>query len=166
MATVAGTRAPSVPAHATGEKPSNAAGLIWKYVVRILLALFFAFPLLFMFVSSLKPDTQIFADLSSLKAFLPVGDISLDNYTGVFQTAPAARFLINSVLITAVTILLGLLVNSMAAFALSRLDEAARVDGPDGSAFTAASSCRWPDQRQRQRQSSPSCRRGTRTCGR
>ena len=32
--------------------------------------------------------TQIFADLGSLKAFLPVGDISLDNYTGVFQTVP------------------------------------------------------------------------------
>ena len=110
-----------MPAHAAGEKPSNAAGLIWKYVVRILLALFFAFPLVFMFVSSLKPDTQIFADLSSFKAFLPVGNISLDNYTGVFQTAPAARFLINSVLITAATVLLGLLVNSMAAFALSRM---------------------------------------------
>jgi multiple sugar transport system permease protein len=74
-----------------------------------------------MFVSSFKPDQQIFADLGSLKAFLPVGNISLDNYTGVFQTVPAARFIINSVLITAATVLLGLLVNSMAAFALSRM---------------------------------------------
>ena len=37
---------------------------------------FFAFPLVFMFMSSLKPDDQIFADLDSIKAFLPVGDIS------------------------------------------------------------------------------------------
>jgi multiple sugar transport system permease protein len=82
---------------------------------------FFAFPLVFMFMSSLKPDDQIFADLDSIKAFLPVGDISLSNYTGVFDTVPAARFLANSIVITAVTVLVGLFVNSLAAFALSRM---------------------------------------------
>ena len=121
MTTIAGTKAPSTPAHTAGEKPRSAGRMVWKYVVRILLALFFTFPLIFMFVSSLKPDTQIFADLNSFKAFLPVGNISLDNYTGVFDTAPAARFLINSVVITALTIIFGLFVNSMAAFALSRM---------------------------------------------
>jgi multiple sugar transport system permease protein len=90
-------------------------------LVRILLVGFFAFPLLFMFMSSLKPDDQIFADLDSIKAFLPVGDISLANYTGVFQTVPAGRFLLNSIGITTVTVLIGLVVNSMAAFALSRM---------------------------------------------
>jgi multiple sugar transport system permease protein len=90
-------------------------------LVRILLVLFFAFPLLFMFMSSLKPDDQIFADLDSIKAFLPVGDISLANYTGVFDTVPAARFLANSIAITLVTVLVGLVVNSLAAFALSRM---------------------------------------------
>jgi multiple sugar transport system permease protein len=121
MTTTARTTAQPAPAPTAATKQSTAARTAGKYVVRILLALFFAFPLLFMFVSSLKPDQQIFKDLSSLKAFLPVGDISLDNYTGVFQTVPAGRFLINSVLITAVTVLVGLLVNSMAAFALSRM---------------------------------------------
>jgi multiple sugar transport system permease protein len=121
MTTIARTTAQPAPVRSADSKQSTALGTAGKYVVRILLALFFAFPLVFMFVSSLKPDQQIFKDLSSLKAFLPVGDISLDNYTGVFQTAPAGRFLINSVLITAVTVILGLLVNSMAAFALSRM---------------------------------------------
>ena len=120
MTTIANNTAPAAPTRADTNQ-SSAARTTWRYVVRILLAVFFAFPLVFMFVSSFKPDDQIFADLSSLKAFLPVGDISLDNYTGVFQTVPAARFLINSILITAVTVLLGLLVNSMAAFALSRM---------------------------------------------
>jgi multiple sugar transport system permease protein len=91
------------------------------YLVRILLVGFFAFPLVFMFMSSLKPDDQIFADLDSIRAFLPVGDISLANYTGVFDTVPAARFLINSIGITTVIVLVGLVVNSMAAFALSRM---------------------------------------------
>jgi multiple sugar transport system permease protein len=121
MTTTARTTTPPAPAPTADTRQSTAARTTGKYVVRILLALFFAFPLVFMFVSSLKPDQQIFKDLSSLKAFLPIGDISLDNYTGVFQTAPAGRFLINSILITAATVILGLLVNSMAAFALARM---------------------------------------------
>ena len=50
-----------------------------------------------MLVSSLKPDIQIFGDLTSVKAFLPVGDISLDNYTAVFDRVPFWRFLMNSI---------------------------------------------------------------------
>ena len=112
------------PAQTPPEAQTNAPSAVrtaWRYTLRILLSIFFAFPLVFMFVSSLKPDQQIFADLSSLRAFFPVGDISLDNYTGVFETAPAGRFLLNSMLITVVTVVLGLVVNSMAAFALSRM---------------------------------------------
>ncbi|MET3923877.1 multiple sugar transport system permease protein [Arthrobacter sp. UYEF20] len=89
--------------------------------MRILLGVIFAFPLLFMFVSSLKPDQQIFGDLSSIAAFLPVGNLSLDNYGAVFDRVPAARFLINSIGISAVTVILGVLINSLAAFALSRM---------------------------------------------
>src|SRR5919202_1209106 len=96
-------------------------GRIGGYAARIVLAVFFAFPIVFMFVSSLKPDDQIFADLSSIKAFLPTGHISLDNYKSVFDTVPAGRFLLNSIAISAATVLLGILVNSMAAFALSRM---------------------------------------------
>ena len=46
---------------------------ILTWILRIVLVLFFALPLVFMFVSSFKPDQQIFADLGSLRAFLPVG---------------------------------------------------------------------------------------------
>jgi multiple sugar transport system permease protein len=88
---------------------------------RIVLALVFALPLLFMLVSSFKPDDQILSDLGSLRAFLPVGAMSLDNYTGVFERVPAARFLLNSVLISSITVVLGIIVNSLAAFALSRM---------------------------------------------
>jgi len=89
--------------------------------VRALLVLLFSFPIVFMFVSSLKPDAQIFSDLTSVRALLPVGDLSLDNYRGVFERVPAGRMLLNSVGISAVTVVLGILVNSMAAFALSRM---------------------------------------------
>jgi multiple sugar transport system permease protein len=116
-------QAPASTSAAPATERSRRPGLrrAGGYLVRILLVVFFAFPLLFMFVSSLKPDGQIFADLDSIRAFLPVGDISLSNYTGVFDTVPAARFLVNSIAITAVTVLVGLFVNSLAAFALSRM---------------------------------------------
>src|SRR5213596_2985825 len=86
--------------------------------VRILFAVVAAFPLVFMVVSSLKPDQQIFGDMSSVAAFLPIGNISFDNYGAVFDRVPAARFLINSIGISAVTVILGVLINSLAAFAL------------------------------------------------
>nr|WP_241994689.1 carbohydrate ABC transporter permease [Cryobacterium levicorallinum] len=89
--------------------------------MRVGLAVLFLFPILFMFVSSLKPDQQIFGDLSSIAAFLPVGNISMDNYAAVFDRVPAARFLVNSIGISAITVIAGILVNSLAAFALSRM---------------------------------------------
>lgn len=106
--------------HAAGEK--RRPWLPWAVqALRIALCLVFGLPLLFMIVSSFKPDTQIFGDLGSVSAFLPVGSLSLDNYQGVFERVPFARFLINSVIISVVTVGLGIVVNSMAAFALSRL---------------------------------------------
>ncbi|HMQ38370.1 MAG TPA: carbohydrate ABC transporter permease [Micropruina sp.] len=89
--------------------------------LRIFLALIFGLPLVFMIVASFKPDIQIFGDLGSINAFLPVGDLSLDNYLGVFDRVPFGRFLFNSILISVVTVALGIVVNSMAAFALSRM---------------------------------------------
>ncbi|GAB3662253.1 carbohydrate ABC transporter permease [Actinocorallia lasiicapitis] len=92
--------------------------LLWA--ARILLMVVFVLPLVFMVMSSLKPDAQIFADLDSARAFLPVGDLSTDNYTGVYDRVPANRFLLNSLFISGTIVGLGLIVNSLAAFALSR----------------------------------------------
>ncbi|MEZ5129919.1 MAG: carbohydrate ABC transporter permease [Micropruina glycogenica] len=91
-------------------------------LLRIVLCLVFGLPLVFLIVSSFKPDNEIFADLGTINAFLPVGSLSLDNYSGVIDRVPFATFMMNSVLISVVTIALGLLVNSMAAFALSRME--------------------------------------------
>jgi len=90
-------------------------------VARLLLVLVFILPLLFMFVSSLKPDLQIFADMTNWRAFAPVGDISFANYAGVFDRVPFLRFLVNSIGISTLTVVLGIFVNSLAAFGLSRL---------------------------------------------
>lgn len=91
--------------------------LLTRYAVLILIALIFMFPLVFMVMSSLKPDMQLLQDSGNLRAFLPVGDISLNNYTAAFERAPVATFVFNSILVTSVTVLLSLLICSAAGFA-------------------------------------------------
>jgi multiple sugar transport system permease protein len=124
MATTTTTRAgapPAAAATAARSRRDRGVGTVGGYLGRTVLAVFFLFPIVFMFVSSLKPDDQIFADIGSVKAFLPVGDVSLDNYGKVFDTVPAWRFLANSIAVSVLTVVLGILVNSLAAFALSRM---------------------------------------------
>jgi multiple sugar transport system permease protein len=96
-------------------------GRLAAHGIRVVLLVGFALPIMFMIVSSLKPDAQIFADLGSFRAFLPVGDVSLDNYRGVFDRVPAAQFLLNSIVVSTITVAAGLIVNSLAAFALCRI---------------------------------------------
>jgi multiple sugar transport system permease protein len=98
--------------------PSERApsGVFWRYLLLSVVALIFCFPLVFMLVSSLKPDLQLLTDTGSIRAFLPVGDISLDNYFAAFKRAPVALFVFNSVFVTGVTVLLCLFVCSMGAF--------------------------------------------------
>jgi len=92
-----------------------------NYGLLTILALIFALPIIYLIVSSLKPDWQITRDTASFRAFLPVGELSFNNYERAFRQAPVANFLFNSVLITTITVTLGLFVNSLAAFAISRL---------------------------------------------
>ncbi len=103
--------------------PSNQGlRLATRYAVLTLIAVIFIFPLVFMLMSSLKPDQQLLNDTASLRAFLPVGDISLNNYSAAFDRAPVGLFMMNSVIVTGVTVLLSLAICSLAAFAFVFLD--------------------------------------------
>ncbi len=106
---------------ASSPMPALARKLI-NYVVLTWIALIFIFPIVFMVVSSFKPDLQLLRDSASINAFLPVGDISFDNYRAAFQRVPITHFIINSVMVTGITMLLSLLVCSMAGFAFVFLD--------------------------------------------
>jgi multiple sugar transport system permease protein len=92
-----------------------------KYLLLILVALVFVFAIVFMVVSSLKPDAQLLRDTSSFNAFLPVGDVSLDNYFGAFQRAPVGLFVFNSIFVTVITVIGSLFLCSMAAFSFAFL---------------------------------------------
>ncbi|WP_035738136.1 carbohydrate ABC transporter permease [Glycomyces arizonensis] len=94
---------------------------LWAYLPMTLLAVFFLFPIVFMLAASLKSDHQIFADMDSFRAFLPVGGISLDNYAAVFDRVPFWRFLGNTIFVTFMVTALGLVVNSLCGYALARM---------------------------------------------
>lgn len=87
-----------------------------RYLVLVLVAAIFVFPLVFMIVSSLKPDAQLLRDTGSLRAFLPVGDISFDNYTAAFERAPIGLFVLNSVFVTVATVVASIFLCSLAGF--------------------------------------------------
>jgi len=96
--------------------------LLGRYLLLGFIACVFVFPIIFMIVSSLKPDLQLLIDSSSFRAFLPVGDIGLDNYRSAFARAPIGLFIFNSVFVTATTLLLSLFLASIAAFAFVFID--------------------------------------------
>lgn len=95
---------------------SRGLRLAVRYLVLALVGTIFLFPLIFMVMSSFKPTAQLLSDTSSLRAFLPVGDISLDNYFAAFRRAPIGLFVFNSVFITVVTVVASLFLCSLAAF--------------------------------------------------
>ncbi len=94
--------------------------LLGSYLLLTILALLFIAPIVFMVVSSLKPDDLVLSEAGSLKAFLPT-EASFQNYRDVFERVNFGRFLFNSLLITGVIVLAGLLVNSLAGYAFARL---------------------------------------------
>jgi multiple sugar transport system permease protein len=93
-----------------------------NYLVMILLAVFFLFPIVFMLISSVKnSEMQVVRDMASLRAFLPVGEIGWQNYRDVFANLDFGGLMFNSVLIMLLTVISGLFINSMFAYALARL---------------------------------------------
>ncbi len=91
------------------------------YTLMTIMSFVFLFPLVFMVISSLKPDAQLLHDTTSLRAFIPTGSISFKNYSGVFTRIPFFTFLFNSLLVSLITVVLGLFVNSSIAFAIARM---------------------------------------------
>lgn len=81
--------------------------------------LFFG-PIAFMLVASFKPDDLVLSEAGSWRAFFPTG-ASFDNYQSVFSRVPFIRYLLNSLFITGTIVAAGLVVNSLAGYALARL---------------------------------------------
>ena len=102
-------------------RPRPDWGTVSRYVVLVFFAFVFIFPLAFMLSGSLKPVEQLARDMGSVRAFLPVGDLSLEAYQLTLDRVPVQRMMLNSLLVSGVAVGLGLVVNSMAGYALARL---------------------------------------------
>lgn len=108
--------------HSLEYRVRKAAILTLDYAILILLSLFFLFPIVFMLVTAFKTsEDQVLRDVAGLRAFVPYGPLGIQNFLDVFARMEFGRFMWNSVFVVGVTVILGLVVNSMAAYALARL---------------------------------------------
>ena len=120
MTSISSTQSQQLAAETSRRRMWGFVRLGLTYVFMSLLAFVFLFPVIFMIVSSFKSNAVIFEDLRSFDAFLPT-EFSLDNYQAVFNRSNFGLFMFNSVFIVTTTVTLGILANSMAAYALARL---------------------------------------------
>lgn len=105
----------------------RALRLSLNYLFMVFLAVFFLFPIVFMLVTSVKEsEMQILTDMSTLMAFIPYGDLGLQNFRDVMRQMEFGRLMFNSTFLMLTTVLLGLFVNSLIAYALARLRFTAR----------------------------------------
>lgn len=101
-------------------KLNKTLGKSLYYLFNIIMSFLFIAPLLWMVVSSLKPENRIFADLSSFNAFLPL-DFTFENYFKAFKRIPMMKYLFNSIFYVTVIVISGLVVNSICGYALAKL---------------------------------------------
>lgn len=94
-------------------------------IVAIVVACIVLGPLFLMFANSFKGDEQqILRDLGNFRAFFVLPqDASLENYREVLSntTFPVLRYMWNSGVIVVTIVVIGIFVNSLAAFVLSRM---------------------------------------------
>jgi multiple sugar transport system permease protein len=98
----------------------RALASLFVYSLLFGVSLIFLIPVWMMLAGSFKPDDQVLLEAGTLRGYFPA-NISLQNYQDVFHRVPFLRYLFNSLLITSLIVITGLLVNSLAGYALARL---------------------------------------------
>lgn len=97
---------------------------IRDYTLMVIAAILMFAPIYYLLVGSLKPSAEV---LDGFAGFLPK-NLSFDNYVGVLNalnsdaTGYFWQFFTNSFLISAVVVIAGLVVNSLAGYAFARLE--------------------------------------------
>lgn len=95
---------------------------ILMYFIYVLLAVLFISPIIYVFVASLKNDDQIVSDMSSIRAFLLTGALSLDNYVTIISKVNFFKFFKNSMIVAVIFVSLSTVLNGMAGYALGMLN--------------------------------------------
>ena len=89
----------------------------------LVLSVFFLFPVLWMLANSFKPDAAITADMNSIAAFIPPAPSGnfFENYVSIIMDTNFLRYMANTLLYAAVLILLSIVVNGLAGYALAKI---------------------------------------------
>ena len=92
-------------------------------IVLILLSLFFLFPVIWMLANSFKADAQITADMNTAAAFIPpaLNGSFFDNYISILTNTSFLQYMLNTLFYAAVLIVLGVIVNGLAGYALAKI---------------------------------------------
>lgn len=91
--------------------------------VLLVLSIFFLFPVIWMLANSFKPDAAITADMNSIAAFIPPapGGNFFDNYVSIITDTNFLRYMGNTLLYAAILIVLSIVVNGLAGYALAKI---------------------------------------------
>lgn len=92
------------------------------YIGYVAIAGIFILPMLFMFVSSVKSDARIVEDMSTIRAFLPTGKLSFENYGAIINHVHFFKFFKNSAIVAVINVSLITIINAMIGYALGMLD--------------------------------------------
>lgn len=96
----------------------------WILVVILLIAsLFFLFPVIWMLANSFKTDAAITSDMNTIAAFIPpaFNGNFFENYISILTNTGFLRYMLNTLLYAAVLIVLGVIVNGLAGYALAKI---------------------------------------------
>ena len=100
-----------------GLKEKDILKRVLFYGGNAIVALIFVSPLLWMIAASLKPEAQIFSDMSTIRTFWPTA-AALE----VFTRVNMMKFILNSLFYVFVIVILDLAVNSVCGYALAKFD--------------------------------------------
>ena len=92
--------------------------------VMIIMSLFFLFPVIWMLANSFKTDAAITNDMNSMAAFVPpaLNGHFFDNYITILMNTDFIRYMVNTLFYAAVLIVLGIVVNGLAGYALAKIN--------------------------------------------
>ena len=91
--------------------------------VLLVLSVFFLFPVIWMLANSFKPDAAITADMNSIAAFIPpaLNGNFFENYVSILTDTNLLRYMANTLFYAAVLIVLSIVVNGLAGYALAKI---------------------------------------------
>jgi len=92
-------------------------------VILLVLSIFFLFPVIWMLANSFKPDAAITADMNSIAAFIPPAPDGsfFDNYISIITNTSFLRYMANTLLYAAILIVLSIVINGLAGYALAKI---------------------------------------------